>query len=290
MIDLLCALEARYKLNFAIVEATPDEVFRFQAATHYHYAPWGDDDDPEDVIERMRFLRGDAAGPGEEFGDAWHQEFLKYWKKSEPDHPMFKEGDPDEDNFISLAGGRRISQVASAPQFTLLEGPYARGEHERGADQLSLWLNRPVHIFNSETGLRTPPNEHFKEVGPPRPMQHHYMMRRDPLNGHRVIQARMTESGRMQLFQYGDPLPFENPDYYKRRRVLDRFNREIMLEYLANLGIDPWALLVEHRVLNPVLTTCDPKGELVPPNEADVARFAEISEQLEQLKPKPYRA
>ena len=266
------------------------DVLRMGSAHHYHLCPWGEDDDPEDVIERQRVLRGAEAQPGAEFGDAWFQEMTQYWARTEPERSIFSPESMAEHNFMDLAGGRRLSQVASSPNYVLIEGTYGRGLHELNADYLSLWLKRPVYVFNSETAERNPPNPQMKELGPPRPMQNHYMMRRDPVNGHRVIQAHLNYSGRWQLFQFGDPLPFENPDYYKRRRVLDRFNREIMLEYLANLGIDPWALLVEHRVLNPVLTTCDPKGELVPPNEADVARFAEISEQLEQLKPKPYRA
>lgn len=36
----------------------------------------------------------------------------------------------------------------------------------------------------------------------------------------------------------GDPQPFENPEYYQRRKLQDRFNADILEEYLRKLGID----------------------------------------------------
>lgn len=290
MTDLLKALEPRFKLEVTLVEATPEEVLRQAAGGHYQSASWGSDDDPEDVIERLRLLRGAAAQPGVEFGDAWHQELMKYWKASEPNSWMWSEKYDGEDRFLPLAGGRRVSRVASAPNFTFIEGPYGIRLHENVADHLSLWLDRPVYLFGSETAKRTPPNPQFNETGPPHPMDNHYFMRRDPVRGHRILQAHMDYNGRFKLFQYGDPISIENPDYYKRRRILDRFNREIMLEYLANLGVDPWDLLVDHNVLDPVLTTCVPEGELVFPVEADVERAAKLDQVLEALEPRPYTA
>ncbi len=36
----------------------------------------------------------------------------------------------------------------------------------------------------------------------------------------------------------GDPLPFEEPDHYRARRVRDRFPRDLLARYLRAIGID----------------------------------------------------
>ena len=43
---------------------------------------------------------------------------------------------------------------------------------------------------------------------------------------------------RWTFIQQGHPLPFENIDYYNKRRMKDRINFEIIKEYLLKLGID----------------------------------------------------
>ena len=52
----------------------------------------------------------------------------------------------------------------------------------------------------------------------------------------RVIYA--LKEDRWVFYEEGDILPFENPDYYKRRRIRDRINNEIIIEYLAKCGIN----------------------------------------------------
>ncbi|MHA3703368.1 hypothetical protein ACXR2U_14415 [Jatrophihabitans sp. YIM 134969] len=57
-----------------------------------------------------------------------------------------------------------------------------------------------------------------------------------PLLGIRSLSATATD-GRWQWFGSGDPLPFERTDTYARRRIRERFDRDLLLEYLAALGV-----------------------------------------------------
>lgn len=52
----------------------------------------------------------------------------------------------------------------------------------------------------------------------------------------RVVMA--LKEDRWTFIQQGHPLPFENIDYYNKRRMKDRINFEIIKEYLLKLGID----------------------------------------------------
>lgn len=54
--------------------------------------------------------------------------------------------------------------------------------------------------------------------------------------GERVLQV-LEDSGRWQFFSKGEPLPFENLDYYRRRHVRDRLTADIVFEYLRALGV-----------------------------------------------------
>ena len=53
----------------------------------------------------------------------------------------------------------------------------------------------------------------------------------------RYVRA-MREEPSWEFFSKGDPMEFENLDHYKRRRIADRLNRDILVEYLARLGWD----------------------------------------------------
>ena len=55
-------------------------------------------------------------------------------------------------------------------------------------------------------------------------------------NDRRVIGA-INSGSRWEFFQEGPEQPFEKPDYYKARRVRDRFTDEILEEYCQALGI-----------------------------------------------------
>lgn len=52
----------------------------------------------------------------------------------------------------------------------------------------------------------------------------------------RIIYAIKEE--RWVFYEEGDVLQFENPDYYKRRKIKDRLNSEIIIEYLSKCGIN----------------------------------------------------
>ncbi|MES2425578.1 MAG: hypothetical protein V4560_01350 [Bacteroidota bacterium] len=53
---------------------------------------------------------------------------------------------------------------------------------------------------------------------------------------HRSIAA--FRENRLEFYQYGVPLPFEKVDQYSNKRIKDRFNFELLNEYLKALGID----------------------------------------------------
>lgn len=57
-----------------------------------------------------------------------------------------------------------------------------------------------------------------------------------PLLYVRSISATATD-GRWTWFSSGDPLEFEQADRYSARRIRDRFDRPLLLEYLTALGI-----------------------------------------------------
>lgn len=65
----------------------------------------------------------------------------------------------------------------------------------------------------------------------------------------------MNDGGKWTFDELGDPLPFEDRDAYKARRVRDRFPLELLARYLKALGLEPFderfyrapAVLVEKR-------------------------------------------
>ena len=55
----------------------------------------------------------------------------------------------------------------------------------------------------------------------------------------RQLGAAHSYEDRKWIFcQEGPVQPFENADYYTRRRIKDRFNREIITEYMLKIGYD----------------------------------------------------
>jgi hypothetical protein len=54
----------------------------------------------------------------------------------------------------------------------------------------------------------------------------------------RSIRAIMADDNKWEFYQKGDPLAFENLENYKKRRIKDRLNRAIIIQYLARLNID----------------------------------------------------
>ncbi len=54
----------------------------------------------------------------------------------------------------------------------------------------------------------------------------------------RTLSVGQEENGRWGFWHGGPVQPFENPEYYKRRRIRDRLNRDVIAEYLNKLGWD----------------------------------------------------
>ena len=44
--------------------------------------------------------------------------------------------------------------------------------------------------------------------------------------------------GKMKFTEAGEPMYFENPEYYKREKATDKINKEIILEYVNKIGVD----------------------------------------------------
>lgn len=58
-----------------------------------------------------------------------------------------------------------------------------------------------------------------------------------PLNIQRSI-CSLNDGGKWKFIQVGEPLAFEKLDRYQSRRIQDRFDRDLLTEYLARFGID----------------------------------------------------
>jgi hypothetical protein len=48
----------------------------------------------------------------------------------------------------------------------------------------------------------------------------------------------MLDGNKWQFYQKGEPLPFEKPEYYTKRKIRDRLPNELILSYLKELGWD----------------------------------------------------
>ena len=52
----------------------------------------------------------------------------------------------------------------------------------------------------------------------------------------RSLSASATD-GRWEWFESGTPFRFEETERYQEQRIRDRFDREMLLRYLSNLGV-----------------------------------------------------
>jgi hypothetical protein len=53
----------------------------------------------------------------------------------------------------------------------------------------------------------------------------------------RAVQRHLGDN-KMEFVQSGIPLWFENTDYYKKRKIIDRINKNILIEYSQKIGFD----------------------------------------------------
>jgi hypothetical protein len=56
-------------------------------------------------------------------------------------------------------------------------------------------------------------------------------------NKERIVRA-LYDNPKWTFFEKGEILPFENSEYYKKKKITDRMNNDIMKEYLLKLGVD----------------------------------------------------
>jgi hypothetical protein len=54
----------------------------------------------------------------------------------------------------------------------------------------------------------------------------------------REVQGILGDNEKMEFVNGGTPLWFENTEYYKKRKIIDRINKNILIEYSKKLGID----------------------------------------------------
>ncbi|SDU38556.1 hypothetical protein [Jiangella alkaliphila] len=58
-----------------------------------------------------------------------------------------------------------------------------------------------------------------------------------PLQPYRRELCADCADGRWSWYEHGTPMPFERPELYEARMIKRRFNRDILVEYLAAMGI-----------------------------------------------------
>lgn len=158
---------------------------------------------------------------------------------------------PDQDERRRSCESYRISQV----DFDLHWGYVNRPERAWHPEQLFFWEPRsnPGHsvmMGNSLDGYQhasfIPSQETswqytFSSILDPQDESPYCMF--DYFCDHRRVArhvaAGFAEEDKKWIFcQEGPVQPFEKPDYYSRRRIKDRFNREVNSEYLLKLGYD----------------------------------------------------
>ena len=54
----------------------------------------------------------------------------------------------------------------------------------------------------------------------------------------RIIQNIINEKGKWEFFSKGKPLKFEKTEYYRRKEIKNRLNKDILIEYSKNIGFD----------------------------------------------------
>lgn len=171
----------------------------------------------------------------------------------------------------AVRGSERVSVVRSNPEFVLVEEACSIPNPYRSQD-LKDWVGAPIYEFFSAIGpnpMQDVPDKVFGETHFPQ----HIMFASNQDN---VRYVSTSKEGSWKFESRGEMLPFERPEYYQRRFVKDRFNREIMGEYLAQLGIDPEATFVRRELDDPHLFTVDHEGDRLVSYQADKERYQKL--------------
>ncbi|MCW3783547.1 hypothetical protein OM960_18570 [Defluviimonas sp. CAU 1641] len=219
-------------------------------------------------------LREDRARIGEPFDYAFQYDV---------DRERFLRKPQWYQNLFPLRGIFRLSRVRSNLELVLVEFEGLGGTWPLFDLNISIVSGAVVYKFSSTT--RYTIYDSSPSYDPPRipsqPVAFNSMSLVRPDGLVRSITAG-KQNGKSFFRQYGDPLPFENPDHYKKRIKTERFNRNILCDYLEALGVDPEATFDRRELDDPVLFTIDPDGELLDPYVEDLERWR-ASEQQRQI-------
>jgi len=75
---------------------------------------------------------------------------------------------------------------------------------------------------------------------------------------------------RWRFEQHGTPLFFENEKYYRKKRIKDRLNQDILREYLWKLDVDLEGILTGRELNNMTVITSDEIGTPIEPSARDI--------------------
>lgn len=215
-------------------------------------------------------VRGDDAKIDYQFCSAAQKHLVK--------HPMFLD-------LYGAWGDHRISRINSNPKFTLIEAQKLSFFPQEYAE-LAWFLQKPIYGFSSTIRwdismldvtdrnpiLLSEPLKHtlFNEWRP------------GPLvdeNRQIIVHGDYSLSrGRMKfsISQTGTPLVFEDMEALKNRRIVDRFNRTILLTYLEYFGIDPIALIRDRDLSDAVMFVSTGEGEPLDGYIEDLKKYRDI--------------
>jgi len=173
------------------------------------------------------------------------------------------------ENHFSLRGSHRISIVKSNQRFVFVE-TYCNLAWPYLEDTLRDWTGMNTYKFYSIEGpnpmLETPEYLELPTFFPSNGFWSYY-------KGAQRYLGVTKEALRWNYFQDGQITPFEQPEHYTKRRRSDRMNREIVVEYMLALGIDPFSVFERRELEKPILFTSDHVGQTVDLYEAERQRY-----------------
>lgn len=70
------------------------------------------------------------------------------------------------------------------------------------------------------------------------PIQRNCFFKFEKDNHSRIIQNIINEKEKWEFFSKGKPLKFKKKEYYRRKEIKNRLNKDILIEYSKNIGFD----------------------------------------------------
>lgn len=145
-------------------------------------------------------------------------------------------------------GLARITEPTSGSPWTLLEG--YEGEvvnYVEGRDEVMEHLGVEMIEFRSFCEWPGMPNEesffHSLTVLAPDGISRRHVIAYADLDGQTI-----GKRAKMRFRQVGEPLDWEQPEYYEERKVRDRLNRDIICQYMETLGLPINDIFVNRNV------------------------------------------